>query len=344
MITREKVSVVVPVYNEEQNIPLLYEEIVAAMADVTPDYELILVDDRSTDGSFAQMLQLIRRDPRVTCIRLRRNQGQTAALSAGFDHATGISIVALDGDLQNDPADIPELLRALLGSDSDIASGWRRHRREPFFRRRLPSRIANWLISSLSGVKLHDYGATLKAYRRSLLSQVRLYGDHHRFIPALAARYGARVVEVPINDRRRRFGRSKYNISRTFRVIIDLITIRFLLRYLTRPVHFFGIPGLLAFLAGGAIGVFLLLKKIILAADVFTKHGPLMLLSVLLIIAGIQLISFGLLGELLTRIYFEAGDRTIYTIDRIYGQADLPPADRPGAAAAAPDIPPAKES
>ncbi|MBN2430865.1 MAG: glycosyltransferase family 2 protein [Acidobacteria bacterium] len=340
MITRERVSLVVPIYNEEQNIPLLFEEIVVAMADVTPDYELILVDDRSTDGSFGQMLRLVRRDPRVTCIRLRRNQGQTAALSAGFDHASGTYIIAMDGDLQNDPADIPPLLRALQETGSDIASGWRRHRREPFFRRRLPSRIANWMISRLSGVKLHDYGATLKAYRRSLLNQVRLYGDHHRFIPALAARYGARVVEVPINDRRRRFGRSKYNLTRAFRVIIDLITIRFLLRYLTRPVHFFGIPGLLAFLTGGAIGVFLLLKKIILAVDVFTKHGPLMLLSVLLIIAGIQLICFGLLGELLTRIYFEGGNRTIYTIDRVYGQADMSDEDLAIGSAPAPEVSP----
>jgi glycosyltransferase involved in cell wall biosynthesis len=323
MITREKVSVVVPIFNEEENIPLLFEEIMSVMEGVTPDFELILVDDRSTDGSFEQLLRVVRRDPRAICIRLRRNQGQTAAMSAGFDHAGGAYIIAMDGDLQNDPADIPKLLQTMLETGSDIASGWRRNRREPFLRRRLPSRVANWMISVLSGVKLHDYGATLKAYRRSLLGRVRLYGDHHRFIPALAARYGADVVEVPINDRRRRFGRSKYNLTRTFRVVIDLITIRFLLRYLTRPIHFFGIPGLLAFLAGGAIGVFLLLKKIILAADVFTKHGPLMLLSVLLIIAGIQLICFGLLGELLTRIYFEGGDHTIYTIDRVYRQADL---------------------
>jgi len=235
MVTDEKISIVVPFFNEEQNIPILYNELVQVMMNVTPEFEMIFVDDGSTDGSSQAIMELVRRDMRVTGILLRKNQGQTAALTAGFDHAVGDIFITLDGDLQNDPADIPNLLEKMLSGRYDIASGWRKVRSEPFFTRRLPSRIANWIVSKLSGLELHDFGATLKAYRREIISRVHLYGELHRFIPALAFRFGARVVEVPIRDRKRKFGQSHYNLSRTFRVLIDLITIRFLLRYLTRP-------------------------------------------------------------------------------------------------------------
>ncbi len=281
------ISIVVPFHNEEENIPLLYQEIIRAMSGVTDNFELVCVDDKSSDGSVAAILKLVRQDPRVICVTLRRNHGQTGALAAGFDHAVGRIIISMDGDLQHDPADIPRLLEPVQTGRCDIASGWRKERIDPFLSRKLPSRIANWIMARFSGLSIHDFGTTFKAYRREILSQVRLYGDLHRFIPALALAYGARVLEVPINSRRRRNGRSHYTLMRTFRVIFDLITIRFLLRYLTRPLHFFGWPGLVCLFAGLGSGVFLAGKKILIGGDVFALHGPLLIFAVLLILAGI---------------------------------------------------------
>jgi glycosyltransferase involved in cell wall biosynthesis len=324
MVHAKTLSIVVPFHNEEQNIPLLYREILDAMAGLEPiDYEMIFVDDASTDGSLAALLELVRADARVVCVRLRRNHGQTGALAAGFDHACGEYVVSMDGDLQHAPADIPALLEPVRTGACDIASGWRKERIDPFLRRKLPSRIANWIMARFSGLDIHDFGTTFKAYRRDILAQVRLYGDLHRFIPALALSYGARVTEVPIQSRVRQHGKSHYNLKRTFRVLFDLITIRFILRYLTRPIHFFGIPGLACFFGGAGIGVFLIGKKLLLGGDTFTQHAPLLLLGVLLVLSGLQMVCFGLLGELLTRIYFESSNRTIYSIDRVYRQADL---------------------
>ncbi len=324
-MSNPKVSIVVPFHNEEENIPLLYDEIRRVMAGITEDYELVCVDDKSTDGSVGAILALARRDPRVVCIKLRRNHGQTGALAAGFDHARGEIIISMDGDLQHDPADIPALLAPVEADECDIASGWRKARIDPWLSRKLPSKIANWIMARFSGLKIHDFGTTFKAYRRDILSQVRLYGDLHRFIPALALAYGARVREVPINSRVRQHGKSHYNITRTFRVMFDLITIRFLLKYLTRPLHFFGRPGLACFFGGTGVGLFLVAKKLVVGGDVFTKHAPLLMFAVLMVLAGVQLLCFGLLGEMLTRVYFESSQRTIYSVERVIRHEDLPP-------------------
>ncbi|HPB27777.1 MAG TPA: glycosyltransferase family 2 protein [Acidobacteriota bacterium] len=323
MTFRPNISIVVPFHNEEANIPLLYREIVQAMAGITGDYELVFVDDKSTDGTVGAILELARQDPRIVCVKLRRNHGQTGALAAGFDHAAGDIVVSMDGDLQHDPADIPALLRPVQDDAYDIASGWRKERIDPFLSRKLPSRIANWIMAKFSGLEIHDFGTTFKAYRRNILSQVRLYGDLHRFIPALALAYGARVLEVPINSRRRQHGKSHYTITRTFRVMFDLITIRFLLKYLTRPLHFFGRPGLVCFFGGMGVGLFLVAKKLIIGGDAFTQHAPLLIFAVLMVLAGVQLLCFGLLGEMLTRVYFESSRRTIYAVENVIRHENL---------------------
>ena len=329
MLTQEKISIVVPFHNEEENIPTLYQEILEAMTDVTPEYEMIFVDDKSTDGTFRILDGLARQDPRVVVVKLRRNHGQTGALAAGFDQATGDVVIPMDGDLQHDPADIPDMIRCMAEGKYDIVSGWRKERKDPFFSRKLPSRIANWLMAKLSGLHIHDFGTTFKAYRRDILSQVDLYGDMHRFIPALALSHGARVVEIPINNRKRVHGKSHYNIMRTFRVMFDLLTIRFILKYIQRPIHFFGIPGVLCFLAGAGIGFVLVLKKIVQGGEVFANHAALLLLGAMLVLSGVFLVCIGLLGELLTRIYFEHGNKTIYSIDRVIRHsAPVPAGDR----------------
>jgi glycosyltransferase involved in cell wall biosynthesis len=250
-------------------------------------------------------------------VRLKRNFGQTVALAAGFDHAEGEVIISMDGDLQHDPADIPRMLKAFEESGSDIVSGWRKNRVDNLLLRRVPSRAANWLMSRLSGVDIHDFGTTFKVYRRDTIKQIRLYGEMHRFIPALASWNGATVIEVPINNVERPDGRSHYGLSRTVRVLFDLLTIRFLLRYVTRPLHFFGPIGLLSMLTGLVINLWLLAKKLLLGTQLFEQHGPLMLLGAVLILAGVQLISSGLIGEMLSRTYFESQGKTIYSVERI---------------------------
>lgn len=322
MTRQERISIVVPFHNEESNIPLLYQEIVGVMDRLSIDYEMIFVDDKSTDGTLAAILELVNQDRRVVCVKLRRNCGQTGALAAGFDHATGTILIPMDGDLQHDPANIPAMLEPVLRKEYDIASGWRKDRVDPYLSRKLPSRIANWLMARLSGLNIHDFGTTFKVYRADVIRNIRLYGDLHRFIPALALSYGARVIEVPITSRKRQHGKSHYNIKRTFRVLFDLIVIRFMLKYLQRPIHFFGLPGLLCFMAGGGTGAFLVLKKLIVRGDVFTQHAPLLLLAVLLVLAGVQLVCFGLLGEVLTRIYFESSGKTIYALDEVIRQPE----------------------
>ena len=304
-------SVVIPLYNEEENVPPLYDELTAALSDLGRPYEVIVVDDGSSDASFARLAEVHARDPRWRIIRFRRNFGQSAGFAAGFAAARGEVVVTSDADLQNDPRDIGRLV-AKLEEGYDIVSGWRTERKEPFLSRRLPSMVANRMISGATHVVLHDYGCSLKAYRREVVKNIHLYGELHRFIPALASWMGVTVAEMPVNDRKRRFGKTKYGISRTFRVLLDLITVRFMLSYSGRPLHVFGGLGLVFAGIGALIGVYLSVLKVIFGQDIGTR--PLLLLGILLVILGVQMLSMGLLAEMITRTYHEAQDKPIYVI------------------------------
>jgi glycosyltransferase involved in cell wall biosynthesis len=307
-------SIVVPVFNEEKNLEPLYEEITAACAPLGRPYEVILVDDGSRDGSPARLRALQARDDRIRVIRLRKNFGQTAALSAGFDHARGEVIITLDADLQNDPKDF-RLLLEKMDEGYDIVSGWRRKRKDKFLSRRLPSYTANWLISRITKVKLHDYGCTLKAFRREVVQNIKLYGEMHRFIPAIAATIGVEIAEVPVNHRPRIHGASKYGISRSIRVFLDLLTVKFLLSYSTRPLQIFGLMGLLSGAAGGVLGLALSYQRLVLKQGIGNR--PLLLLAILLIVVGFQFVTMGLLGEIIVRTYHEAVEKHIYVIREI---------------------------
>ncbi len=312
-------SIVIPVHNEEDSIIPLFARIVETMEAHEWDFEIVFVDDASTDGSFSLLEQIASLDSRVVAVQLRRNFGQTAALTAGFDYARGQVIVSMDGDFQHDPSDLPLLIEK-IHQGFDIVSGWRKQRMDNFFTRRLPSAIANWAMRMLSGVRLHDFGTTFKAYRRETIRGIHLYGELHRFIPALASLHGARMAEVPIRNSVRATGRSHYGLSRMFRVFFDLITVRFLLRYLTRPLHFFGMLGLLCFTAGSSVMAYLLYEKL-QGHAIFLEHGPLLLSAVVALLAGVQLVSTGLIGEVLTRIYFEGQRRRIYSVSRVLGRS-----------------------
>ncbi len=259
----------------------LYDRLKAVMEASGGSFEMVLVDDGSRDGTFQLLREIAAVDSRITVVKLRRNFGQTSALAAGFDHARGEYIIAMDGDLQHDPSDIPVFLDK-IAEGYDIVSGWRKRRIDNLWLRRIPSHCANWLMAKLSGVDIHDFGTTFKAYRREILEQVPLYGELHRFIPALASWHGASIIEVPIRNLNRERGTSHYGISRTIRVFFDLITIRFLLRYLSRPLHFFGTVGMVSILGGCGIAVWLALEKLLHQADVMTKHGPLMIFTAVL--------------------------------------------------------------
>jgi glycosyltransferase involved in cell wall biosynthesis len=311
-------SIVIPIHNEECSILPLYDRLVAVLEPLKQPYEILFVDDASTDRSFELLSNLVETDAHLKVIRLRRNFGQTAALSAGFHEAKGEIIVAMDGDLQHAPEDIPALL-AKIDEGFDIASGWRQHRVDNAFSRKLPSRIANWLMAKASGVDLRDFGTTFKAYRAEVLKDVHLYGELHRFIPALVSFYGARVAEVPIRNIVRPNGESHYGIGRTFRVLFDILTIKFLLKYFTRPMHFFGSLGLVGTGLGGAIMGYLLVLKI-LGYEIVISHGPLMVAGALLLLGGIMMFSTGLIGEMMMRTYFESQDRRIYAVREIRTQ------------------------
>lgn len=308
-------SIVIPIHNEEPSILRLYDRLTAVLEGVARPYELLFVDDASTDRSFELLGNLVHTDGRLKVIRLRRNFGQTAALSAGFHEAKGDVVIAMDGDLQHAPEDIPALL-AKIDEGYDIASGWRRERVDNPLTRKIPSRIANWLMSKASGIDLHDFGTTFKAYRSEVLKDVHLYGDLHRFIPALASFYGARVAEVPIRNTPRAAGDSHYGLSRTFRVMFDILTIKFLLKYFTRPMHFFGTLGLLGTFSGGAILTYIAIYRL-LGNEIAVQHGPLMIAGGLLLLAGLMMFSTGLLGEVMIRTYFESQDRRIYAVREI---------------------------
>lgn len=308
-------SIVVPIYNEQDTIAELYRAIVTALDGYDPCYEIIMVDDGSTDASFSALQLLAAQDERLKVIRFRRNFGQTAAMSAGFDAAAGAVIIPMDGDLQNDPADIPLLIEK-LNQGYDVVSGWRSNRQDTFVTRRIPSVLANALISRLTGVHLHDYGCTLKAYRREVLDGINLYGELHRFVPALASQVGAKVAELPVRHHPRRYGTSKYGISRTMRVILDLMTVTFLLSYSTKPLQLFGKWGLYTLLAGCGSGAMTVYLKVF--EQLSMNRNPLLILTAFLLFMGVQFIVLGLLGEINARTYYEAQGKPIYVVrDRI---------------------------
>lgn len=310
-------SVIVPFYNEGTIAEELYRRIVHVMDHYLMPYEMVFVNDGSTDATGEILARVAAADPRVCFVDLRRNFGQTTAVQAGFDYARGEILIAMDGDLQHDPYDIPQLLQR-IDEGFDIASGWRRRRGDNFLSRRLPSRVANWLLAKVSGVPLHDFGTTFKAYRRDVLEGVRLYGDMHRFVPAICARLGARICEVPIKNVRRRSGKSNYGIGRVFRVGLDILMLRFITGYLTRPLHFFGKAAVGCMLIGGGILGYGFIRKLLQYSTfhLFTQHGPLMALAFVLVIAGLLLLSTGLIGELLMRVYFEATPARTYAVRR----------------------------
>ncbi|MBH8551202.1 glycosyltransferase family 2 protein [Nostocaceae cyanobacterium CENA357] len=312
------VSVVVPVRDEVESLPLLLEAIASTLSASQLSYEIICVDDGSSDGSgeFLKTQAQIRSD--LKAVILRRNYGQTAAMSAGFNHARGKAIVTLDADLQNDPADIPMLL-AKLDEGYDLVSGWRQKRQDGAVKRLLPSKIANWLIRRTTSVDIHDYGCSLKAYRAELVADMNLYGELHRFLPALAYIEGARITEMPVRHHARRFGRSKYGLSRTFRVLMDLLTILFMKKFLTRPMHVFGLLGLTSIFAGVLIGIYLTFVKLAFQEDIGNR--PLLILAVLLLVTGVQLFCFGLLAELLMRTYHESQGRPIYRVREVVAKS-----------------------
>jgi glycosyltransferase involved in cell wall biosynthesis len=312
-----KYSIVVPFHNEEDSVTELYDRLKAVMESNGAPFELVFVDDGSSDRTFELLQQISQVDSRITVVKLRRNFGQTSALAAGFDQARGEYVIAMDGDLQHDPADIPEFLRK-IEEGYDIVSGWRKVRIDNLWMRRIPSKAANWTMSKLSGVDIHDFGTTFKAYRREILKQVPLYGELHRFIPALASWYGASICEIPIKNINREKGASHYGISRTIRVFFDLITIRFLLRYLQRPLHFFGSVGVMGILGGGVLGVWMAIQKLFHPHwNVIDAHGPLIVFAAVLIIAGVQLLAIGLLGEMHVRHYHQAMPHASYSVERV---------------------------
>lgn len=308
------VSIVIPLYNEAESLPRLYEHLIPLLDDWEREFEVILVDDGSTDETATILRQLQAQDSRLLVVLLRRNFGQTAAFAAGFDAARGNVIVTMDGDLQNDPADIPMLLDK-MDEGYDIVSGWRIDRQDTFLTRKLPSQIANKLISRITGVHLHDYGCSLKAYHRDVIEGIQLYGEMHRFIPALASWMGVRVAEVPVNHNARQFGQSKYGLSRTIRVVLDLLTVKFLLDYATRPIQIFGLLGMIMLLIGGGLGAYL--TTIRLFFDQAIGDRPMVILAALLIMVGVQLVIMGLLGEVLVRTYHEAQDKPVYAVREV---------------------------
>ena len=314
-------SIVVPFHNEEENVTVLYDRLKAVMETAGEPFEMVFVDDGSRDATFRLLQEIAAVDSRVVVVKLRRNFGQTSALAAGFDHARGEYVLAMDGDLQHEPEDIPLFLEK-LHEGYDIVSGWRKQRIDNLWLRRIPSRVANWLMAKLSGVDIHDFGTTFKAYRRDLIHQVPLYGELHRFIPALASWHGATICEIPIKNVNRERGNSHYGLSRTFRVFFDLITIRFLLRYLSRPLHFFGTVGMLGFLGGGAIGLWLMAEKFLFHRPVMAEHGPLMFFAAVLLLGGVQMLALGLLGEMQVRHYHEPSRRAPYSVERVLRPAE----------------------
>jgi glycosyltransferase involved in cell wall biosynthesis len=312
-----KYSIVVPFHNEEENVTILYARLKQVMEQADESFELIFVDDGSSDRTYKLLEEIAAVDSRVMVVKLRRNFGQTSALAAGFDHASGDFILAMDGDLQHDPNDIPAFLEK-LDEGYDVVSGWRKVRVDNLIFRRVPSACANWIMARLSGVPIHDFGTTFKAYRREVIQNIPLYGEMHRFIPALASLHGASICEIPIRNLNRVRGKSHYGLGRTVQVFFDLMTIRFLLKHMSRPLHFFGGCGVLAMLAGSSMAAVLLgLKLLNPHADLMSQHGPMFVIASVLIVCGVQLLALGLLGELQVRHYYSSQRPVSYTVDRL---------------------------
>ncbi len=311
---RIDLSVVIPIYNEEENLPILYEKLKKVLEEINKSYEIILVNDGSTDRSWKIIKELSLKDPHVVGVNFRKNFGQTAAMSAGFETARGEIIITMDGDLQNDPEDIPKLLD-VLDQGYDIVSGWRKDRKDAFISRTLPSRIANWLISKVTGVHLHDYGCSLKAYRSEVAKNLDFYGEMHRFLPALSKAIGAKVTEIPVKHHPRIYGKSKYGISRTFKVLLDLILVKFLLDYRTKPLRVLGGSGAVLLFLGAVILSYLVVLKIVMGQDIGNR--PLLIFGTLFFLSGIQLISTGIVAELITRTYYESQGKRPYIIREI---------------------------
>lgn len=310
------ISIVIPVYNEEESVEILHQTIQNALLNLTESWEVVYVDDGSRDSSLQKLEQIYTRDPEhVVVVSLRRNYGQTAAIAAGIDNAQGDVIILMDADLQNDPSDIPMMLEK-LGQGYDVVSGWRVNRQDAFATRTLPSRIANWLISTVTGVHLHDYGCTLKAYRREVITGFRLYGEMHRFIPAYASSVGAKIIEIPVRHHSRKYGRTKYGLNRTIKVILDLFTVKFLISYSNKPIYLFGGTGMLLILASLLTMLFLVVRRFALRVSVF--DSPLFIISILFMLMGFQAILMGLIAELLVRTYHESQSKPTYTIRRIF--------------------------
>lgn len=316
-----ELSIVIPIYNEEENLPILYEKLKSVLDSLGKSYEIIFVNDGSTDRSWEIIKDLAEKDNNVVGVNFRKNFGQTAAMSAGFEVAKGDIIITMDGDLQNDPTDIPRLLEVMNKGNYDIVSGWRKNRKDAFISRTLPSKIANWLISKITGVHLHDYGCSLKAYRSEVAKRLDYYGEMHRFLPALAKSVGARITEIPVKHHPRMYGKSKYGISRTFKVILDLFLVKFLLDYRTKPLRVFGGLGLLLLIIGSLSLFYLIFIKIFLGEDI--GHRPLLIFGTLLVLSGIQLISTGIVAELITRTYYEAQEKRPYIIKEIVSDGKL---------------------
>ncbi len=312
-----KYSIVVPFHNEEENVTVLYARLKQIMEHVGDSFELVLVDDGSNDRTYRLLEEIAAVDSRVLVVKLRRNFGQTSALAAGFDNASGQFILAMDGDLQHDPNEIPDFIEK-LEEGYDVVSGWRKERVDNLIMRRIPSLCANWLMAKISGVDIHDFGTTFKAYRREVIQNIPLYGEMHRFIPALASWYGASICEIPIKNLARERGKSHYGIGRSLRVFFDLLTVRFLLKYMGRPLHFFGTLGALGMTVGSAISLVLALTKILHPhVNVMDQHAPLFVIGAVLIVAGIQLLAIGLLGELQVRHYFTSQHPAPYAVERM---------------------------
>ncbi len=309
-------SIVVPFFNEQENIPPLYMKLTEVMDGLGEPYELVFVDDGSRDNSFKLLSEIFEHDRRVNLVRLRRNFGQTSALKAGFDFARGEVIISMDGDLQHDPEEIPRFLEK-IEEGYDLVSGWRYARNDHWLMRQIPSRIANWMMAKLSGVELHDFGTTFKAYRREIIQEIQLYGELHRFIPALASSTGAKITEVPIANLERKSGKSHYGIGRTIRVFLDLLMVKFLLDYSTRPLQFFGLLGMGGAGLGMILGAALAFDKFYYHTALMAEHGPLLLLAVALFVSGIQFISMGLLGEISARTYYESQNKPIYALREV---------------------------
>ncbi|MBN2655234.1 MAG: glycosyltransferase family 2 protein [Nitrospirae bacterium] len=307
------VTIVIPLFNEQESVETLHQKLTEVMSECGYEYEVIYVDDGSTDGTLGLLESINKNDKNVVVLSLRRNFGQAAAFAAGFDFARGNIVVTMDGDLQNDPNDIPRVLDAM--QDYDLVSGWRKYRKDPLIMRRIPSIVANWLISQVTGVRLHDYGCSLKAYRRDVVKNLKLYGEMHRFIPAVASWYGVRIGEIVIAHHPRLKGKSKYGIYKTIKVLFDLITVKFLQSFSTKPIQFFGPIGGFFGLTGLCISAYLTIQKLFFDADIGSRS--LLLLGALLIIVGVQFIGMGLLGEMLVRVYHESQKKPIYTIKKM---------------------------